>query len=35
LFVTLVAQQLLFDSDFKKFEGEVARVANLQEEVKV
>jgi hypothetical protein len=32
--LNLVAQQLLFGSDFEKFEGEVARVANLQEEVK-
>ena len=30
-----VAQQLLFGSDFEKFEGEIARVANLREEVKL
>jgi hypothetical protein len=33
--LNLVAQQLLFGSNFEKFEGEVACVANLQEEVKV
>ena len=33
--LNLVAQQLLFGSDFEKFEGEVARVANLREEVKL
>jgi hypothetical protein len=33
--LNLVAQQLLFGSDFEKFEGEIARVANLREEVKL
>jgi hypothetical protein len=33
--LNLVAQQLLFGSDFEKFESEVARVADLREEVKV
>jgi hypothetical protein len=32
--LNLVAQQLLFGSDFEKFESEVACVANLREEVK-
>jgi hypothetical protein len=33
--LNLVAQQLLFGSDFEKFEGEIARVANLREDVKL
>lgn len=33
--LNLIAQQLLFGSDFEKFEGEVARVDVLREEVKL
>ena len=33
--LNLVAQQLLFGSDFEKFKGEIARVTNLREEVKL